>query len=644
MPLEGVTTIATPRQPNALLHLTLSEFVQYRETQTAEPLVQTLITLLHERGNEVDEKEIRSWRSSLPLLARALFPLVEAGHELGVLLEFHLPGEARRIDVVLTGTNQDGRACVLPVELKGWNERVGALTPEQARERTIVIHGQERLHPVPQVLEYQHDLRRFNSFVRSHEVQVECAVFLPRMQHLLPDVGGQRLEQVFYKHQQGAFCAFVGTNVGQGYNPEVAASLNQSVAVQPLDVQRRVLEAFKGQHAYQLNAEQRQAVSQIWSVIKESQRQQGSRSLILIRGNAGTGKTAIALQLLALHSKEFQTKANLTPLQDRDMVRLVIPTPVLMLTLQAALPSEALVDARRLITHPNALRNADIDLLICDEAHRVKNNTLMQLIENGRTVVLFYDEGQIIRTDEGTTLTNILNHHQLIREKGRTVRQVDDLTTQMRCSSPGYVAWVNALLAGAPPVTPVQDYSFNIVEDIDELERHVPGETDRMVAGFCWAWASQSRSDVVDIRIDDWEAHWNPFSNNPRDPADHLQVRWARDETYKRHVGCIYTAQGLEFPRVAVIWGNDVVWRGGEWRAQLGPSSRKAANPTLGNVDATFNPMRVKGGDPQAALRYLLNIYRVLLTRGQNSTAVYFTDAETRRHVQDVWAQTRALL
>jgi DUF2075 family protein len=82
-------------------------------------------------------------------------------------------------------------------------------------------------------------------------------------------------------------------------------------------------------------------------------------------------------------------------------------------------------------------------------------------------------------------------------------------------------------------------------------------------------------------------------------PAKHPYTLWARTEEGIGQVGSIYSAQGFEFDVVGVIWGEDLVWRNGQWVAHRDKSYDR---PVIGgNADS---------------LRLFRNAYRVLLTRG----------------------------
>jgi DUF2075 family protein len=92
---------------------------------------------------------------------------------------------------------------------------------------------------------------------------------------------------------------------------------------------------------------------------------------------------------------------------------------------------------------------------------------------------------------------------------------------------------------------------------------------------------------------------------------------WAETSAGEGQVGCVYSVQGFGFDRMGVIWGLDLVWRGGHWVAQRKHSFDK--------------PVKAKNAD---TLRLVQNAYRVLLTRGISETWLLCLDDETARHIE----------
>jgi len=146
------------------------------------------------------------------------------------------------------------------------------------------------------------------------------------------------------------------------------------------------------------------------------------------------------------------------------------------------------------------------------------------------------------------------------------------------------------------------------------------GESCRIVAGFCWKWSNptKDKSLLPDVTIGDWARPWNAKALGYYPPEKHPYTIWATTAVGETQIGCIYSAQGIEFDRVGVIWGPDLVWRDGIWVARK---------------QYTFDsPVKTKTADADRLIR---NAYRVLLTRGIKETRILCLDDETKSHIQE---------
>lgn len=99
------------------------------------------------------------------------------------------------------------------------------------------------------------------------------------------------------------------------------------------------------------------------------------------------------------------------------------------------------------------------------------------------------------------------------------------------------------------------------LRDLFSHGRHV-----KWYAPFCWPWTrSVTNNDIViDQPTRAFQKAWNP-------PG--AQYDWYLSQTPEdlEQVGCIYTAQGLEYDDIGVIWWDDLRWDGTahDWRIDL---------------------------------------------------------------------------
>ena len=114
------------------------------------------------------EEESPTWRASLPALLRALDGRLPA--ECGVIVEYMLPFNGQRIDVVLVGSDTETNDAAVSLELKNWTRTEAS----SEHEHFVKSGGREFLHPSAQALNYGGKLRFFHSEAHGWNV-AQCA-------------------------------------------------------------------------------------------------------------------------------------------------------------------------------------------------------------------------------------------------------------------------------------------------------------------------------------------------------------------------------------------------------------------------------------------------------------------------------------
>ncbi|MGW0893313.1 DNA/RNA helicase domain-containing protein [Saccharopolyspora sp. NPDC002578] len=90
---------------------------------------------------------------------------------------------------------------------------------------------------------------------------------------------------------------------------------------------------------------------------------------------------------------------------------------------------------------------------------------------------------------------------------------------------------------------------------------------------------------------------------------------WATDSGGFGQIGCVHTAQGLEYEWGGVIIGPDLTWDETKWKIHREHVLNKA------------NKIR----SDEDLLRAIRNAYGVLLTRSIRGTVIYSVDPATRK-------------
>jgi len=593
-------------------------------------------------GHPPSQSEASSWQHSLSAVANAASALKEK--DIGVVCEYHLQFSKRRIDVVFLGRGEGSHDRAAIVELKQW-AKAELIDSESNNLR---VADTEVLHPSEQALNYRHTLEDTHSaFVELGMLGASsayCHDMSPK--HAAP-LRDQRFSQLLYrsplfdKSDAPKLCEYLDVNIGQGGGAKCLEAFRGGrfrPSPRLLDV---LEETIKSDRRWTLIDTQQVAYNAIWAevcaALKHGVRDSQVTTkapIIIVRGAPGTGKTVIAVRLLRDAIKHGLSAVHSTG------------GKAFTIAMRSAFD-----EAKELFIWNMSLRRATykgIDLLLVDEAHRLRKTSdtrftpaaergrksqFEELIDAARLTVFFVDDNQYIRPDEIGSSTMLRSEATRLQIPTKDYR----LEEQFRCGGcVEYVNWVESTLGfeESPRQSWGDSYKVAIVNTAEGLEARVrdaaaSGMNARMVAGFCWRW-SKPNSDgslVSDVEIGSWSRPWNrkALDSKQYPPAEHPYTLWARTEAGLGQVGSIYSAQGFEFDVVGVIWGEDLVWRNGQWVAQR---SKSYDRPVIGgNADS---------------LRLFRNAYRVLLTRGIRETVILCLDPETKEYLAEAINSTNA--
>jgi uncharacterized protein len=587
-----------------------------------------------DRGFEPSASEVRSWRNSLKALANAV--RLAGLNDHGILLEYQLPLSSLRLDALLTGTDREGRPGAVIVELKQWDDALPSPVPECVG----VTYGgrlKDVLHPSAQARQYRLYLADTHSAFADGAVWLGACAFLHDFIH---DDGSELLSPR-HANLLGVYPLFAGDRVqdlAQFLDDRLGAGgglpVLQRVRSGSYRPHKKLLEhtarMIRAEPAYVLLDEQRVVFNAILAKAAECV-ELDQRAAFIIRGGPGTGKSVLALNLVAELSAHGYATHHATG------------SAAFTTTIRSIVGTRAAQQFRYFNSYLNAEPDS-IDVLICDEAHRIRKHSwnrftkkraedpgrpqLDELLTVARVAVFFIDDLQAVRRDE---IGNSDDIERLAAEMGAEVYE-ERLEAQFRCGgSDGFVRWVehtlgirrtaNQLWAGDP------NFDFDIVDSVEELEAVVrshaeAGRSARLVAGYCWRWSDPDDAGQLapDVQIDGWSMPWNAKPDKsrlaPGIPKSHL---WASDPGGLEQVGCIYTAQGFEFDHVGVIWGHDLVYRGRRgW---------------VGQPEHSHDSALKRGTSPERFTQLVKNTYRVLLSRGLQGCSVHFLDEQTRDFV-----------
>lgn len=346
----------------------------------------------------------------------------------------------------------------------------------------------------------------------------------------------------------------------------------------------------------------------------------------IINGKPGTGKTILATYLFK-YLKEQEETRNME-------IGLVVPMSSLRETIRKVF-SKIKGLKSNMVIGPNDVIKKEYDLLIVDESHRLqrrkgimgfgafdsvnkkldldKNNTQLDwIMKSSKHQIFFYDKNQSIKPADVRP-----EDFQKLEAKKY------ELNSQMRVEAgEEYVNFIEDILdLKEPKNITFPNYDFRIFPDIKEMIDTIKfkdreHKLARVVAGYAWPWHTnpkKKKTQNYDIEIDGLRLVWNSTARD-----------WVNSPNAINEVGCIHTVQGYDLNYVGVIIGPEFSFDIVNNKFKIDKDKYLDINGRNGVTD------------PNELERYIINIYKTLLTRGIKGTYVYIVDKNLREYFNKI--------
>ena len=621
------------------------------------------------------ENEIASWENNAPHIARLLTQC--GAKDSYVTFEFLVPFSRKRIDCMIYGMGEDDTENVIHIELKQWSNKTvgpadsdGNFTADDAAKRQPddIIFNVEAFtghanrivaHPSQQVKGYQGYLSNFIEVFSNHEVSLSGLAYCynytkndTTKPSVLFDAKYATLLSKYPTYAQDQFDELTAKLTGLLRKGEGLSIFNK-VMQSPIRPSKKLLNEVQTMvengdtSTFALIDDQIVARNMILDKIRPYiNNGEFEKSVIIVNGGPGTGKTVIALHILAELAKQTNNGHGLN-------VQYATKSASLLGGVKSKIRPATRILFQNVTSYVPAVTDENaVDVLLIDEAHRIgrtsnnqytpasKRTDLSQIdtiIRASKVSVFFIDEKQAIRGAEiGST--------SMIREAaakyGAKVEECE-LKSQFRCNgSDNYMDWIEQVLYNRPVTSKfaLSDFNLQILDSPQEMyarlveQDNVPGQTARIMAGFCWKWSDtlDENGDLIkDVEIGDFKMPWETHRKFTKAPQGYVKwFEWAYRPEGIKQVGCIYTAQGFEFDYAGVIIGPDLIYNTESHKIETVKS-------------ATRDPM-LRTAPNEATMTYddyVRNIYRVLMTRGMKGCFLYICDENLRNYMKQLLAE-----
>lgn len=315
------------------------------------------------------------------------------------------------------------------------------------------------------------------------------------------------------------------------------------------------------------------------------------------------------------------------------------------------------------------------DILLVDEAHRLWQykkimpkkkftdnckllynsnrpddyTTLDWLFSCSRTRVLVYDESQSVKESDITPS----QFQQALDRKGLKPIQFF-LKQQMRCrAGMDYLSFLKDLFDNHPhyQMTSFEHYELYYYDDANKLINDIVTKNEqvglcKVTTGYGWQWDKQKYDDCAK-GYKDWLAKNNETDTRQKRLnyyLEHLTVTdglidfdgslYVRNMDFDwilkgdpREIGCIHTAQGYDLNYVGVLFGPEINYSPDE--GIIIEEDKIGDTNSIGISFSGLTPEE-KARKKEAIRFYIINAYKVMMTRGIKGCYVYAHNKELK--------------
>lgn len=583
------------------------------------------------------KNEVLSWKNSMQYMFNILIDS-DIPHDSGVSIEYVLPLTSKRIDFILTGKDEEKRETAIIIELKQWSE-VKKTNKDGIVKTFLAGAERETNHPSYQAWTYAALIEDYNETVRQEDIRLMPCAYLHNL------VSDSAINDPFYRaHTSKApifissdankLAAFLKKHVKYGDSDNIMYRIEHGRIKPSKGLADSLASMLSGNQEFLMIDDQKLVYEVALDLAYKAQK--GKKQVLIVEGGPGTGKSVVAINLLVeLTKREMNTQyvsKNAAP-------RAVFAAKLTGTMTKTKINNMFKGSGSYIETEANFF-----DALIVDEAHRLNEKSglygnqgehqIKEIINASKFAIFFLDENQRVTLNDIGSIEEIEGWSNRL---GAEIYRME-LKSQFRCNgSDGYLAWLDSALQirdTANTTLENIDYDFRVFDSPVVLrekifQKNIINNKARLVAGYCWKWASKKDKHAMDIQIPeyDFEAQWNLTTDGSL---------WIISPDSVKEIGCIHTCQGLEVDYIGVIIGPDLIARNGKIITDAG--KRDGGDKTIRGYKKLLKER------PEEALRIadhiIKNTYRTLMTRGQKGCYVFCTDEETRKYFSTLIEQT----
>ena len=578
------------------------------------------------------EREFESWHNSMQFM-RNIVDDSEIADDVQIAIEYNIPQTSKRVDFIIAGSDKEEKDHIVIIELKQWTKAEVVDDQMHYSVRTYVANDNRIVcHPSYQAYSYSRFLINYSQIIQNDHLELVPCAYLHNFKREFRSALSSEIYKEWYtaapffiRDETREFSAFVKKFIQKKSSRGDLLYLIENGRIRPTkSLQDALSSMVNGVPEFTLLDEQAVCFDMCMRTMTQCLIDNKKRTIV-IQGGPGTGKSVLAVNLLMSMINKSLNAAYVT--------KNSAPRQA-FLSLLSGNQAHKLANIEYLFRSPFGLSKCTLgayDCLIVDEAHRLVKkmygdwggeNQVKECINAARLTIFLLDEDQAVTKSDIGSVAEIKKWCDTLGSR-LIMNQDTKLVSQFRCNgSDAYIQFIDGILQRneetVAPNLPELNYDFQVFDNAVDMRealraKNAVNNKARMVAGYCYDWNVKNGRGNIDIVLPGgFQAKWNLANDKI----------WAINPKSFEEVGCIHTAQGLEFDYVGVLIGKDLYYDN--------PSGRVLTNKLA--ISSDDRSSGIRSSSDQDARRLILNTYKTLLTRGQKGCYVYCEDDTLREY------------
>lgn len=587
-------------------------------------------------GYHTSESERKAWNNSMQYMMKVLIDN-NIPRNVGIAIEFKIPNTSKRVDFIITGKDGQLKNTAIIVELKQWTE-ANMIVGKDGIVQTFTGHAiREVAHPSYQAWSYATTIEDYNETVQNKQIDLHPCAYLHNYlavtpPTLLSDNYKYYLEKApaFIKGDVEKLRDFINKYIQYGDDKETLYMIENGKIRPSKSLQDGLSSMLNGNEEFIMIDDQKIVYETALDMARKSY-EDGHKRVLIVKGGPGTGKSVLAINILVKLTNENMVCSYVT--------KNAAPRNVYATKLSGDFKKTRINNLFKGSGSFIESTENEFDVLIVDEAHRLNaksgmfqnlgENQIKEIIKASKFSIFFIDESQKVTLKDIGSIEEIQKYIRNTNAESELM----ELESQFRCNgSDGYIAWLDDVLDIRKTANNDGfdlDYDIRICNTPNEVrdlifEKNKIKNKARLLAGYCWNWIAdgKNKSNVYDITIPEYNfaMSWNLGNSQT----------WAIDSESVNEIGCIHTAQGLEFDYVGVIIGDDLRYENNQIITDVAKRAKTDQSTKGIKTMNVKNPEKAK----KIADEIIKNTYRTLMTRGQKGCYIYCTNKNLSNYLK----------